>query len=98
MSNQFGNKVKELRVKNNLFQKHLANALNIDTPLYSKIERGERKAKKEQIPILAKILKTSIDELTTVWLADQVLDVLKDEKLANKALKEVSNNIKQFKK
>ena len=42
MSNQFGNKVKELRVKNNLFQKHLANALNIDTPLYSKIERGER--------------------------------------------------------
>ncbi|SEQ03835.1 helix-turn-helix transcriptional regulator [Flavobacterium urocaniciphilum] len=95
MSNQFGNKVKELRVKNNLFQKHLANALNIDTPLYSKIERGERKAKKEQIPILAKILKTSIDELTTVWLADQVLNLVKDQANVEKVLKSISNTIKK---
>lgn len=97
MSNQFGNKLKELRLKNNLYQKHIANALNIDTPLYSKIERGERKAKKEQLVILADILKINMDDLTTVWLADQVLDVLKDEKLAKQALKEVSNNINQSK-
>lgn len=97
MSNQFGNKLKELRLKNNLYQKHIANALNIDTPLYSKIERGERKAKKEQLVILSDILKINMDDLTTVWLADQVLDVLKDEKLAKQALKEVSDNINQSK-
>lgn len=97
MSNQFGNKLKEFRIKNNLYQKHIANVLNIDTPLYSKIERGERKAKKEQLVILADILKINVDDLTTVWLADQVLDVLKDEKLANQALKEVSNNINKSK-
>ncbi|MBN8641129.1 MAG: helix-turn-helix transcriptional regulator [Flavobacteriales bacterium] len=95
MSNQFGNKVRELRLKNNLFQKHLANALNIDTPLYSKIERGERKAKKEQIPILAKVLKTSIDDLTTVWLADQVLNLVKDQANIEKVLKSISNTIKK---
>ena len=32
-------------------QRQLSAALEIDTPMYSKIERGERKTKRSQIPV-----------------------------------------------
>ena len=49
MSNQFGDKIKQLREANSLLQRQVASELQIDTPMLSKIERGERKAKKEQV-------------------------------------------------
>lgn len=78
MSNQFGDKIRKLRVEQNLLLRQVAPKLEIDTPLLSKIERGERQAKKELIPIFAKILKGSQDELITLWLADQIVEVVKD--------------------
>lgn len=53
--------------------------------------------KKEQIPLLAEILKADKDELITLWLADQVFDVIKDENMADEALKSVSRKIKKKK-
>jgi hypothetical protein len=41
------------------WHKHLAVALEIDTPMYSKIERGERRAKRELVIVLAKIQSKS---------------------------------------
>lgn len=70
-----------------LLQRQVASHLEIDTPMLSKIERGERKAKKEQVLQLADLLQADKDELLTLWLADQIFDVIKDEKLAKKALK-----------
>ncbi|MBS1539517.1 MAG: helix-turn-helix transcriptional regulator [Bacteroidetes bacterium] len=49
MANQFGERLKQLREQNNLLQRQVASLLEIDTPMLSKIERGERKAKKEQV-------------------------------------------------
>ena len=75
----FGKKIKELREERGLLQRHLCAALEIDTPMYSKIERGERKAKRSQIPIMAKLFEIDEKELLTIWLADKVLDVVADE-------------------
>ena len=47
----FGRKIKELREERGLVQRQLSAALEIDTPMYSKIERGERKTKRSQIPV-----------------------------------------------
>ena len=47
--------------------------------MYSKIERGERKAKRSQIPIMAKVFGVDEKELLTVWLADKVLDIVENE-------------------
>lgn len=47
--------------------------------MYSKIERGERKAKRSQIPIMAKLFKIDEKELLTIWLADKVLDTVENE-------------------
>jgi transcriptional regulator with XRE-family HTH domain len=68
----FGKKIKELREEQGLLQRQLAAALEIDTPMYSKIERGDRRAKRSQVILLA-------DLLLTIWLADKILDAIADE-------------------
>ena len=98
MANQFGERLKQLREQNTLLQRQVASLLEIDTAMLSKIERGERKAKKEQVMQLAEIMKVSNDELITLWLADQLQDVIEGEALADEALKNVSNNIKKSNK
>jgi len=89
----FANQIKQLREENNLLQRQLASALEIDTPMYSKIERGDRLAKREQVVIIAKILNTDENELLALWLADKVLDVIENEtELADQALKVAIEN------
>jgi len=97
MKTQFGERIRTLRTQQALLIRHVASALDMDTALLSKIERGERLIKKEQVAQVAAVLKADPEELLTLWLADQVMDVLKDEKLANEALKTVSKNIKKKK-
>ena len=50
--------------------------------------------KKEQIIILAEILQVNKDELLTLWLADQIIDVTKDEDVALKAMQVAEDEIK----
>ena len=94
MTNQFGVRIKELREKQNLFLRQVAAQLDMDTALLSKIEKGTRQLKKEQLSPLAKILKANLNELHTLWLADQLLHLVKDEPNACEALKTVSKTIK----
>ena len=42
----FGNRIRELRDKQGVLQRQLAALLEIDTPMFSKIERGDRRAKR----------------------------------------------------
>ena len=70
-----------------MLQRQLSSALEIDTPMYSKIERGERKAKRSQLPIMAKLFGVKENDLLIVWLADKILDVVEnDEEVKNDAL------------
>lgn len=80
----FADKLKELREGKQLLQRQLASALEIDTPMYSRIERGERKAKREQVILLAKLLGANEKELLQLWLADKVYDVLAEEEIVLK--------------
>jgi len=92
----FADKLKELREKKQLLQRQLASALEIDTPMYSRIERGERKAKREQVILLAKLLGTNEKELLQLWLADKVYDVLAEEDCADGVINMVAKNIREY--
>jgi HTH-type transcriptional regulator, competence development regulator len=94
MATQFGERIRELRTKQNLLLRHVASKLDVDTSIISKIERGERPIKKEQIAVLAVILQGDKEELLTLWLADQIIDVTKDEDLALKAMQVAEDEIK----
>ena len=86
MNSIFGNKIRTIREEKNLFLRQVASILGMDTAQLSKIERGERLAKKEIVLKISKILKVSYDELLTLWLADKIYEVVKYEKNALKAI------------
>ena len=92
----FAVRLKELRERKQLLQRQLASALEIDTPMYSRIERGERKAKREQVILLAKLLDANESELLQLWLADKVYDVLAEEDCAERVITMVAENIREY--
>ena len=98
MKSQFGERVRTLREKQNLYLRQVAPLLEMDTAQLSKIEKGLRQLKREQLPLLADILKTDKEELLILWLADQLYDVVKDEDVALKAMEAVEEVIINKKK
>ena len=47
--------------------------------MFSKIERGDRRAKRNQVIQMATYFKVDEKEMLTLWLADKVLDALEGE-------------------
>ena len=75
----FGPKIKAMRLEHGLKQRQLAELLETDMPMYSKMELGARRVRREQVPKLAELYKVDEKELMTLWLADGVYAVLKEE-------------------
>ena len=98
MESQFGEKIRALREQQHLYLRQVAPLLEMDTAQLSKIEKGLRQLKREQLPLLAEILKTDKEELLILWLADQLYDVVKDEDVALKAMEAVEEVIINKKK
>lgn len=100
MNSQFGLKIRSLREQQKLYLRQIAAYLEIDKSQLSKIEKEARHMKKEQVEKLAIIYKMEVTELEALWLADQVVDIVKDSKAALQALNVAGNQIrsKQFKK
>ena len=82
----FGKKLRELRDEQGVLQRQLAALLEIDTPMFSKIERGDRRAKREHVIKLAEYLHQDEKEMLTLWLADKVLDAVGDDELSKDAI------------
>jgi len=91
-----GKRIKELREERGLLQRQLAASLEIDTPMFSKIERGERRAKRDQVLKLAELLNVDPDELLTLWLSDQINELIKNEGNAENALNLVIKNVRNL--
>jgi transcriptional regulator with XRE-family HTH domain len=67
-------------------RKQLVAALDIDTASYCKIEKGEHRARKEYMLVIAELLQGDREELLTLWLADQITTmVAEDKEFASKA-------------
>ena len=90
MENLFGTKIRSLREASGILQRQVAYHLDIDSPMLSNVERGERKARREWIPKLAQLLKTNEDELLTAWLADRIQELVQEEKVAKDSIKAVA--------
>ena len=97
----FGNRIRELRDKQGVLQRQLAALLEIDTPMFSKIERGDRRAKREHVIKLAEYLHQDVKEMLTLWLVDKVLDAVgAEEEISYDAItvaqKHVQSSIKDY--
>lgn len=94
MKAKFGNKIRRLREQKKLLLREVAALLDIDPAQLSKIERGERCAKRETVIHIASILDIKSDDLLPLWLADQICEIVKNEKNALLAMMIAEENVK----
>lgn len=93
----FGEHIKNLREESGLPLRKVAALLDIDPSTLSKIERGERSANKEMLPILADLFKEKEEMLDLILLSDKVAYVLMEEDNPNRILKVAEEKIKYLK-
>jgi HTH-type transcriptional regulator, competence development regulator len=98
LANQFGDRIRQLREQRNLLLRQIAPLLEIDTPQLSKIERGERVAKRAQVATMCKIYKVSEDDLLSLWLADKIYNIIKNENFALKSMKFAEEKLKKHRR
>lgn len=89
-----GEQIRKLREDMGLPLRKVAAELDVDQSILSKIERGERKASKDQIIQIAKIFQVDERDLLINYLSDRVLYDLVGEELASDALKVAEKKIK----
>ena len=93
----FGEHIRKLREENGLPLRKVAALLDIDPSTLSKIERGERSANKEMIPVLAELFKEDTETLSLILLSDKVAYDLMQEENPNEILKVAEEKIKYLK-
>ena len=88
-----GHRIRSLRESQELLLRQVAAAIEIDQALLSKIERSERIATKNQIIGLASFFEIDERKLLTLWLGEKIAYKIKDEDVANDALKVAEQTI-----
>ena len=81
-----GEHIRTLREANDILLRQLAAKLDMDQAMLSKMERGERSFRREDIDALAKIFKQPKKELLTLWLAEKILKTTENQRYKKEAL------------
>jgi len=89
-----GQKIKQLRESTGMLQRELASKLNFGEGFLSKVENDQKQLKRDDLKKLSRIFKTSFHELDTLWLANKIYDLVKDEKQGSDALKVAEKQLK----
>ncbi len=82
-----------MREDNNFLLRQLAAKMDIDTAQLSKMERGERLFKKDEIIEIAEILNANTTKLLSLWLADKIYKIIEGEEQVFEALKIVEQKL-----
>jgi transcriptional regulator with XRE-family HTH domain len=93
----FGEHIRKLREQSGLPLRKVAATLDIDPSTLSKIERGERSANKEMLPILANLFEESEEKLGVILLSDKVAFDLLSENNHKEILKVAEEKIEYLK-
>ena len=88
-----GYKIRESRKSKGLLLRQLSASLDMDVAILSKIERGEKTAKREHVLALAQLFNINPEELIALWLADQVAHLVESEPQAEQAIRIALKNI-----
>lgn len=94
----FGEIIREKREEKGWLLRHLAAELDIDQALLSKIERGERKATKEQVQKFATVLGLKKDELMLQYLSENIAYEIVEEKNALDVLHVAEDKVEYLRK
>jgi len=84
---RIGSLIRKLREEKGYPLRKVAAFLDIDQAILSKIERGQRKIKKEQVYKLANFFNYDEREMMLVYLSDRILYEVGEDENASEALK-----------
>jgi len=93
----FGEHIKRLREEHKLPLRKVASVLDLDPSTLSKIERGERTANKEMLPLLAELFNDNEKELSLILFSDKVAYQIIEEENPNEILKVAEEKIQYLK-
>ena len=93
----FGEHIRLLREQRKLLQRQIAALLETDTAFISKLEKGEKRATREQVLKLAIFFNVSEKDLLPLWLSDKVKDTLQNDPFSQEALKLTEKRLKKDK-
>ena len=94
----FGEHIKKLREEYKLPLRKVASVLDIDPSTLSKIERGERIANRDMLPLLAGLFNENEKTLSLIFFSDRVAYQLIKEDNPNEILKVAEEKIQYLKK
>ena len=89
-----GELIREKREQKGFLLRDISTQIGVDTAILSKIERGERRATKEQISKLADILEIERSLILTQYLSEKILYEIQNEDFGIEALKVAEQTIK----
>lgn len=89
-----GEKLKELREAKGLVQRQVAAELEVDTAYISKMESNEKPVSRNHLKKLSLMLSIDEEDLLTLWLADKLFDLAKDEKVGLRAMAAATEELK----
>ena len=89
-----GELIREKREQKGFLLRDISTQIGVDTAILSKIERGERRATKEQISKLADILQIERSLILTQYLSEKILYEIQNEDFGIEALKVAEQIIK----
>jgi len=94
--NKFGDIIRNKREEKGMLLRQLAAMIDVDTAILSKVERGERKARKEQVEKIAKALDLDEKELMIEYLSEIIAYEIIDEDSATDVLRVAESKVKYF--
>jgi transcriptional regulator with XRE-family HTH domain len=92
-----GDIIRQLREDRQLPLRKIAALLDIDTSYYSKIERNEKSATKEQILKLEAFFEVEKNSLMIPFLSEKIFYEISDEDCADQVLKVAEKQVKYIK-
>ena len=93
-----GEIIRNIREEKGMLLRQLAAMVDVDIAILSKIERGERKARREQINKIAKALELDKENLLIEYLSENIAYEILDEKKAKDVLRVAESKIDYLRK
>ena len=93
-----GQKIRELRESNGMYQRQLAAILQVGDGFLSKVESDQKALKREHLKTISETFNYSFSELEALWIGSKIYDIVKDEKEGMNALKVAEEQMKYERK
>lgn len=95
---RFGDIIRKKREEKGMLLRQLAALTDMDTAILSKVERGVRRARREQVEKIAKALDLNEKELMVEYLSENIAYEILDEVSAMDILKAAEDKVKYLRK